>query len=62
MADYEGVHSADFVGDYERLLVYDKALTDEEITGLYQSGPSGIEEKQCEWYTHYHPIGNRSRH
>ena len=42
--DYEGVHSADFVGDYERLLVYDKALTDEEITGLYQSGPSGIEE------------------
>ena len=42
--NYEGVHSADFAGDYERLLVYDQALTDQEITGLYQSGPSGIEE------------------
>ena len=35
--NYEGVHSADFVGDFHRFMVFNKALTDQQIAGLYQS-------------------------
>lgn len=35
--NYEGVHSADFVGDFHRFMVYNQALTDQQIAGLYQS-------------------------
>ncbi|MDB9824167.1 cadherin domain-containing protein, partial [Flavobacteriaceae bacterium] len=35
--NYEGVHSADFVGDFHRFMVYNQVLTDQQIAGLYQS-------------------------
>ena len=49
--NYEGVHSADFVGDFHRFMVYNQVLTDQQIATNAQQSERGRNWFDITWTT-----------